>query len=86
MTDERKIRHENACEVARKMMTAARTAPKSKGMDLIEIAMLEGDEIMRLSKEMAALQKELNKPGVPGRIGGFAANIMANLEAIEEFA
>ncbi len=55
MTDERKIRHENACEVARKMMTAARTAPKSKGMDLIEIAMLEGDEIMRLSKEMTAL-------------------------------
>lgn len=55
MTDERKIRHENVCEVARKMMTAARTAPKSKGMDLIEIAMLEGDEIIRLSKEMTAL-------------------------------
>ena len=32
-------------DVARQMMTAARTAPKSKGMDLIEIGLIEGDEI-----------------------------------------
>lgn len=42
-------------DVARQMMTAARTAPKSKGMDLIEIGLIEGDEIKQLSTEIKAL-------------------------------
>lgn len=42
-------------DVARQMMTAARTAPKSKGMDLIEIGLVEGDEIKQLSTEIKAL-------------------------------
>lgn len=55
MINEREIRHKNIMDVARQMMTAARTAPKSKGMDLIEIGLIEGDEIKQLSTEIKAL-------------------------------
>ena len=34
--NERDARHEHILQVARKMMTAARTAPKGKGIDIIE--------------------------------------------------
>lgn len=54
MTNEREIRHESVLQVARKMMIAARTAPKSRGLDLIEIGMITGEEIERLSREMTA--------------------------------
>ena len=37
--NERESRHEHVLHVARQMMTAARTAPKGKGVDIIEIAM-----------------------------------------------
>ena len=36
--NERDNRHEHVIEVAKQMMTAARTAPKGKGFDIIEIA------------------------------------------------
>lgn len=32
--NERDIRHEHVLDVARQMMTAARTAPKGKGVDI----------------------------------------------------
>ena len=35
--NERDCRHEHVLNVARQMMTAARTAPKGKGVDVIEI-------------------------------------------------
>ena len=38
--NERESRHEHVLHVARQMMTAARTAPKGKGVDIIEIAMV----------------------------------------------
>ena len=38
--NEREIRHEHVLEAVRQMMTAARTAPKGKGIDIIEIAMV----------------------------------------------
>ena len=34
--NERDARHEHILQVARQMMTAARTAPKGKGIDVIE--------------------------------------------------
>ena len=40
--NEREIRHEHVLEAVRQMMTAARTAPKGKGIDIIEIAMVTG--------------------------------------------
>ena len=56
--NEREARHEQVMQIARQMMTAARTAPKGKGVDVIEIALVEGDDIRRLSQEMIAIQEE----------------------------
>lgn len=56
--NERDIRHEHVLEVARQMMTAARTAPKGKGIDIIEVAMVTGNEIKELSDKMIAMVEE----------------------------
>ncbi|BEG98564.1 ferredoxin [Bacteroides sedimenti] len=44
--------------VAKQMMTAARTAPKGKGVDVIETAVVTGKEIKILSDEMIRLNGE----------------------------
>ena len=46
--NEREIRHELVLQAARRMMTAARTAPKGKGIDIIEIAMVTDGDILRI--------------------------------------
>jgi uncharacterized ferredoxin-like protein len=56
--NERDARHEHVLQVARQMMTAARTAPKGKGMDIIEVAMVTGEEIRTLSEIMVAMAEE----------------------------
>ena len=38
--NEREIRHEIVVEACHQMMTAARTAPKAKGIDIVEIALV----------------------------------------------
>ena len=50
--NERQARQQLVEEAARKIMIAARTAPKGKGVDVIEVCMLTGDEICQLSDEM----------------------------------
>ena len=55
---ERESRHEQVLHIARQMMTAARTAPKGKGVDVIEIAMVTDEDIKRLSDEMVAIHEE----------------------------
>lgn len=53
MYNEREIRNQLIAEGARAMMVAARTAPKTKGMDTLEVVMLCGaEEIRRLSEAM----------------------------------
>jgi len=52
LINERDTRSERLLQVANEMMTAARTAPKGKGIDIIEVMMLTGDTIARLSKAM----------------------------------
>lgn len=47
---------------ARAMMTAARTAPKAKGLDLVEVALVEGEDLNRLSQEMHRLYNETGRP------------------------
>ena len=42
---ERETRHEQVLRIAQQMMTAARTAPKGKGVDVIEIALVTGEDI-----------------------------------------
>ncbi len=56
--NERNSRHEHILRVARQMMTAARTAPKGKGVDLIEIALVEGEELSVLSQTMVDMVEE----------------------------
>lgn len=80
------VKHDNK-EVGFDLLTQNTGSAYGKALTLSTDSSIDKAFTKGLSgKEMAALQKELNKPGVPGRIGGFAANIMANLEAIEEFA
>lgn len=56
--DERKTRHEHMVNVAKQMMTAARTAPKGKGIDILEIITITEEEINILSEKMIAMVEE----------------------------
>jgi len=56
--NERDARHEQVLNIARQMMTAARTAPKGKGVDIIEVALVTDKDIHRLSEEMLTIHKE----------------------------
>ncbi len=52
-------RRESVMQVARMMMTAARTAPKAKGVDIQEIVAVDGDDLPRLAAKMRELSEEL---------------------------
>lgn len=52
LLNERNTRSERLMAVANAMMTAARTAPKGKGFDIIEIVTLTGEDIIQLSEAM----------------------------------
>lgn len=56
--NERDIRHEQVLDIARQMMVSARTAPKGKGIDIIEIALVSGEDIKVLSDKMIAMYEE----------------------------
>lgn len=60
--NERQCRHEAAMTAARLMMTAARTAPKAKGVDIIEILAVEGDDLIELSKQMRNYGEQTSRP------------------------
>lgn len=52
--DERKTRTERIIDAAGRIMTAGRTAPKARGVDLIEIIALTGDEKTKLADTLSA--------------------------------
>jgi len=52
LINERDTRTERLLQVANEMMTAARTAPKGKGFDIIEVMLATGDTIRQLSDAM----------------------------------
>ena len=56
--NERDSRHEQVLQIGKQMMTAARTAPKAKGVDIIEVALITDEDIQRLSEEMRAVCEE----------------------------
>ena len=58
-------------QIAALMMNAARTAPKARGMDNLEIATLTGDDILRLADKLDEMST------APGR--AFFARDAANL-------
>jgi len=77
ISNERDSRHAAVLDAARQVMTAARTAPKARGTDIVEIAMVEGNDIRRLSAAMMELHAETGRPVYQRD----AANI-ANAEAV----
>ena len=56
--NERDVRGAQALDIAQKMMVAARTAPKGKGVDIVECAVVDGDDLRRLAAEMRAVAEE----------------------------
>jgi uncharacterized ferredoxin-like protein len=58
ITNERDTRRERLLQVANDMMTAARTAPKGKGFDIIEVALVTGETINELSDAMLAYSEQ----------------------------
>ena len=48
--------------IAEEMCLAARTAPKGRGIDLLEIMILKGEEIKKLSDKMAKIGEKENHP------------------------
>lgn len=59
---EQEIRDEAIFNVARKMMIAARTAPKAKGIDNIVIALLKEDGIKEVSNKLKEMVRRDNLP------------------------
>ena len=60
--NERTSRHENVIAAARQLLIAARTAPKARGVDIIEAALIEGDELRQLADRMVEIGNERNRP------------------------
>ena len=56
--NERELRPEIVRTLAEAVMAAARTAPKAKGRDLVEIAMVTDEDVERLSVAMRELSEE----------------------------
>ena len=56
--NERDIRRELVMQAARQMLVAARTAPKGKGVDIMEMALVTENDIHRLSDEMLTISAE----------------------------
>ena len=56
--NERDSRHEQVLQIGKQMMVAARTAPKAKGVDIIEAALITDEDIQCLSEEMRAVCEE----------------------------
>jgi len=72
MIREQELSNATLKEVAKKMMLAARTAPKGKGTDNMVISLVEGDEIKAISDRMIEIG---NKSGAQAFIRD-AANIL----------
>ena len=79
--NERDARKEYMLQAAKQIMLAARTAPKGKGVDIIEIATLTDEDIDAVSAKMLQLAEEtgmkflitdLNFPGHATQAGNRA--------------
>ena len=60
MIKEQDIRKQTVEEVARKMMVAARTAPKGKGIDNLEIALADSDDVKQIATRMKEIGARAN--------------------------
>jgi uncharacterized ferredoxin-like protein len=71
---EEEIRNHTVRHVAERMLTAARTAPKARGVDTLAIALLEKDGIQIISD---TLKDMVARHGAPAFFGRDAENILA---------
>ena len=60
--NERDNRHDQVIAAAKQLMTAARTAPKARGMDIIETALVTDKDIKRISDELVKMYEEEKAP------------------------
>lgn len=60
ITFEQDIRNENIKDIAKMLMTAARTAPKARGTDNLELAVATDNSIVELAEKMRQLAVERN--------------------------
>lgn len=60
ITFEQDIRNENIRDIAKMLMTAARTAPKARGTDNLVLAVATDDTIVELAEKMKQLAVERN--------------------------
>ena len=58
LINERNTRRERLLAVADAMMTAARTAPKGKGFDIIEVATITGETVKSVADAMLRIAEE----------------------------
>lgn len=61
ITNEREARQATVEQAARLIMAAARTAPKGKGIDAVEICMVTQPEITLLAEEMRKISDEIGQ-------------------------
>lgn len=54
IVDEKDINEQEVLDIARKMMIAARTAPKGKGIDNLEVILVSGSDLQVLADSMEA--------------------------------
>ena len=62
MKKEADFKNEVVLKIAQEMCLAARTAPKGKGIDLLEIAIITDGEITKLSAKMKEIGEKHNHP------------------------
>lgn len=62
--EERDSRHRRVIDAAGHMLSAARTAPKAKGVDIIECAILEGDDLKAVSAHLQQMGETLGRGGM----------------------
>ena len=62
MENERDGRELRVIEAGRRMLTAARTAPKGRGDDIVECALLDRNDIRRISDVMKVIHEETGRP------------------------
>jgi uncharacterized ferredoxin-like protein len=60
---EQSIRQQTVWQLAAHMMTAARTAPKAKGIDTLEIALADKKDIEQIAAKMKEIGSNMNLPG-----------------------
>ncbi|MDX9802068.1 MAG: DUF2148 domain-containing protein [Spirochaetia bacterium] len=60
ITSEEDLRTDAVMDAAKRMMTAARTAPKAKGKDNLTIALLDKEGIKAVSDKLKEMHREMN--------------------------